>query len=245
MSLLARLLIAAFLIAALGAMAAAQEHPRLPPRDSPAGRAPVPGDPAAPAPGEMRIRAESYEQVIKGQWEARGFVDLTMGGIRIQADRADVFEVEQPDGSTSRRIVAEGNVVFLRGEERLAGDRLEMDEAGRGFLENAVGYVEPGVFVEGRKVERVEEGLYRVEGGTFSACAQPNPRWSFTASSASIHVDDKIIAKNALFKVKSVPAFYLPYMYYPIDSDGRSTGVLFPHFGYSSTRGFNTGTGFF
>ena len=136
-------------------------------------------------------------------------------------------------------------MVFLRGEERLAGDRLEMDESGRGFLENAIGYVEPGVFVEGRKVERVEDGLYRVEGGHFSSCAQPNPRWSFTASSARIYVDDKIVLKNALFKVKSLPVFYLPYVYYPISSDGRNTGVLFPHFGYSSTRGFNTGTGFF
>ncbi len=48
-----------------------------------------------------------------------------------------------------------------------------------------------------------------------------------------------------IFKVKSVPAFYLPYIIYPIRNDQRSTGFLFPHFGYSSTRGFNLGTGFF
>ncbi len=247
MSPLARLLIVAGLLVALGDVATAQEPRQRPrkPREPAAEGAAVPIDPDAPPPGELVIRSESYEQVEKGHLEARGFVDLRMGEIRIQADRADVFETEQPDGTTSRRIVAEGNVVFLRGEERLAGDRLEMDESGRGFLENAIGYVEPGVFVEGRRVERVEEGLYRVEGGTFSSCAQPNPRWGFTASSARIHVDDKIILKNALFKVKSVPVFYLPYVYYPISSDGRTTGVLFPHFGYSSTRGFNTGTGFF
>jgi LPS-assembly protein len=58
-------------------------------------------------------------------------------------------------------------------------------------------------------------------------------------------VDDKIVAKNAVFKVKSVPTFYLPYVYYPIGSDGRNTGVLFPHFGYSSSRGYTIGTGFF
>ena len=112
-------------------------------------------------------------------------------------------------------------------------------------LENAVGYVEPGVFMEGRRVERVREGVYRVEGGKFTSCSQPNPRWSFTSSSARIHVDDKIIAKNAVFKVKSVPAFYLPYLYYPISSDGRSTGLLFPSFGYSSIRGYTLGSGFF
>lgn len=202
-------------------------------------------DPDAPPPGEIRVRAESYEQVAKDRWEARGFVDLHVGSMRIQADRADVVETTAPDGSVSRRVVAEGNVVFLRGEERLAGDRMEMSDTGQGYLENAIGFVEPGVFVEGRRVERLDDDTYRVEGGRFSSCAQPNPRWSFSASSATIDVGDKITARNAVFKVKSVPAFYLPWVYYPIDSDGRSTGFLFPHFGYSSYRGFNTGTGFF
>lgn len=247
MSPLGRFLIIVGLLLAFGSQAEAQSRNRQ--RDRAIERleetAARPPDPDAPPPGELRIRAESYEQVAKGHVEARGFVDLRMGEIRIQADKADIFEVQQPDGTSTNRVVAEGNVVFLRGAERLAGDRLEMDSSGHGFLENAIGYVEPGVFVEGRKVERVENGLYRVEGGHFSSCAQPNPRWSFTASKADIHIDDKIVARNAVFKVKSVPAFYLPYVYYPIDSDGRSTGILFPHFGYSNTRGFNIGTGFF
>lgn len=209
-----------------------------------------PGKPAseageAPATGEIHVKAETFEQVEKGKWHARGPVDLRVGDLRIQADQADVFEETLPDGSVHRRIVAEGNVVFIRGEERLAGDRLEMDDAGHGFLDNAVGFVEPGVFVQGRRIERVDSDTYRVEGGTFSSCAQPSPRWSFTSSSATIDVDDKIIAKNAVFKVKGVPAFYLPYVYYPISRDGRSTGFLFPHFGYSSYRGFTVGSGFF
>jgi LPS-assembly protein len=212
-----------------------------------AARAQAPGS-AAPAlePGELRVKADSYEQVAKGRWEARGgTVDLRVSDMRIQADRADVLEEPQPDGTVRHRFVAEGNVVFIRGEERLSGDRLEMDDAGRGFMENAVGYVEPGVFVEGRRVERVDDRTYRVEGGRFTSCAQPNPRWGFGASRATIELDDKVVARNAVFKVKGVPVFYAPYIYYPISSDGRSTGFLFPHFGYSSYRGFTAGTGFF
>ncbi len=196
-------------------------------------------------PGELRVRAESYEQAEKGRFEARGLVDLCLGPMRMQADRADVYEEPQPDGTVRRRLVAEGNVVFIRGEERLSGDRAEMDDQGRGFFENAVGFVEPGVFVEGRRVERVDSDTYRVEGGKFTSCSQPNPRWGFSSSSARIEVDDKVVAKNAVFKVKGVPVLYVPYIYYPIRKDGRSTGFLFPHFGYSSYRGFNAGTGFF
>jgi LPS-assembly protein len=236
---LARLLIIPGLLVA--AMPATAQGP---PEEAAERPAPV-EDPDTLPPGELRIRAESYEQVRPGLLQARGFVDLRLAGMRIQADRADVYETENPDGSVSRRMVADGNVVFIRGAERLSGDHLEMGDDGRGFMDNAVGYVEPGVFVEGRRVERVDDETYKVEGGKFTSCAQPNPRWSFTASSARIHVDDKIVAKNAVFKVKSVPTFYLPYVYYPIGTDGRNTGILFPHFGYSSSRGYTVGTGFF
>jgi lipopolysaccharide assembly outer membrane protein LptD (OstA) len=142
--------------------------------------------------------------------------------------------------------VATGNAVFLRGEERIAGDKLDMDlDTGHGTFIRALGYVQPGVFVEADSIERLDPEHYRIEGGRFTSCSQPNPRWGFTASSAKVHVDDKIVAKNVLFKVKSVPSFYLPYFVYPIKEDQRSTGLLFPHFGYSTFKGYNVGGGFF
>ena len=177
--------------------------------------------PATPPadPGELHVRAESYEQVEKGHIEARGLVDLNLAGMRIQADKADIYEVTHPDGKQGHRLVAEGNVVFIRGEERLAGEKLEMDDTGHGFLTNASGFVEPGVFVEGRRVERVDDRTYKVEGGHFTSCSQPNPRWGFQSSSAEIDVDDKVKATNAIFRLKGIPIFYLPYMIYPIRHD--------------------------
>lgn len=245
------LLIPAVLAALLApARPAAAQQPAARP---PASRPPAPPGTRPPAPdaietlppGEIRVKAESQEQLDKGHWAWRGGVDLRVGDARLLADKADVYQDALPNGKVKQRLVAEGNVVFIRGEERLAGDRVEMDDTGHGFFDHAIGYVAPGVFVEGRRVERVDEDTYRVQGGKFTACAQPNPRWTIQASSARIEVDDKIIAKNALFKVKGVPAFYLPILYYPIRHDGRASGFLFPHFGHSRVKGYEVGTGFF
>jgi len=232
------LFILAVLAMVPGAPALAQRHGQKP-RPTAASSEPKPDM------SELHVRAESYEQVEKGHIEARGLVDLVLGDTRVQADKADIYEVTHPDGKQGHRVVAEGNVVFIRGEERLAGDRLEMDDTGHGFLTNAVGFVEPGLYVEGRRVERVDDKTYKVEGGHFTACSQPNPRWGFQAGSAVIEVDDKIKATNTVFTMKGIPIFYLPYMIYPISHDGRSSGFLFPHFGHSSYRGFNIGSGFF
>jgi lipopolysaccharide assembly outer membrane protein LptD (OstA) len=192
------------------------------------------------------VTSGQQERFGDGHTQFRGFVDLVFGDTRIQTDRLDIYEMTRADGGTARRVVAEGNVVFMRGEERLSGEKLDMElDTSRGTFENAFGYVSPGVMVEGKRIERLGPSVYRIEDGKFTSCMQPNPRWSFTASSATIQVDDKVKAKNVLFKVKDVPAFYIPYFVYPIQQDQRSTGILFPHFGSSALRGFDVGGGFF
>jgi LPS-assembly protein len=198
-----------------------------------------------PGPNDISIRAD-HQTREGGHYQARGFVDLQAGDTRIQADALDLYETTDEDGTTSRRLEAEGNVVFMRGEERLSGDSLVLDmSTNRGTFENAIGYFEPGVFIEGNRIERLDASTYRIEGARFTSCAQPDPRWSFSATSATLKLHDKIKARNVLFRIKKVPAFYLPYLLYPIQDDQRSSGILFPHFGYSSTRGFNVGTGVF
>ena len=217
---------------------AAPPSPAVPPAEAPC-------DPAK-SPDCTTITANKQEKIDASHFRATGFVDLQFGDIRIQTDQIDVYTTLHEDGTESKRIEASGNVVFLRGEERLAGEKLAMDlETGHGTFENAMGYMQPGVFVEARRIERMSADTYRIEGGHFTSCSQPTPRWSFSASSATLQVDDHISAHNVIFRVKAVPALYIPYFMYPIQRDQRSTGFLMPHVGYSSIRGFNMGGGFF
>ena len=130
--------------------AAARPRPRSRPRRRRRPRC----DPTA---GDICLNAEKQEQVDEGHFHAQGFVDLQAGTSRIQADKLDMYETTAPDGRVTRRIVAEGNVVFMRGEERLSGDKLEMDlGSSSGLFENAHGFVSPGVLVEAGKIRRVE-----------------------------------------------------------------------------------------
>jgi lipopolysaccharide assembly outer membrane protein LptD (OstA) len=118
-------------------------------------------------------------------------------------------------------------------------------DSGYGIFEKAQGFVSPGVLVEGDKIERLDADTYRISDGRFTSCTQPTPRWKFSSSTATLDLDDKIRARNVVFRVKDVPVFYFPYIIYPIEQDQRSTGFLFPHFGTSEQRGRNIGGGFF
>ena len=46
-------------------------------------------------------------------------------------------------------------------------------------------------------------------------------------------------------RVKDVPVFYLPVLYYPIQSDDRATGFLLPTYGTSTFRGQSLSNAFF
>jgi LPS-assembly protein len=53
------------------------------------------------------------------------------------------------------------------------------------------------------------------------------------------------LLKNAILKVKDVPVFYLPAMYYPINKENRATGFLLPMYGSSSIKGQTIENAFF
>ena len=233
---------ALFVAVLLASPAAAQDRPRKPDA-KPAKPAPAPEQP--PPPEEIRVKADSQGGTPEHSW-ARGFVDVNLGETRVQADAMDFYRSTREDGSVEQRAVFVGNVVFMSGEERISGERLTYDvDSGRGTFEKASGFVQPGVQVDAETIERLDADTYRVTGAKFTSCSQPTPRWSFSAGSARIDVDDKVVGKNVVFRVKQLPAFYVPYFIYPIGEDQRSTGFLFPHLGYSSLRGFNVGGGFF
>lgn len=230
------------------AMCAAAVCAVLLPRPGIAQPAPKPARPDTLIPGgqggDFRVKAE-VQEYGKGHYRAEGSVDLEIGDARILADRVDVYETEK-DGTTTRTLVAEGNVTFAKGDERMSGAHLTMDLAtGHATLESARGFVQPGVFVEAKTIERLDGDTYRIHGGKFTSCYQPKPWWRFSASSATLDVDDSIEARNVLFKVYGVPVIYLPWFMYPIQEDQRQTGFLMPSFGYEGFRGFGVSTGFF
>ena len=54
----------------------------------------------------------------------------------------DFYTTDKPDGTKARRVVADGNVVFMKDEERLSGSHLDMDlDTGKGVMDDAIGYM--------------------------------------------------------------------------------------------------------
>jgi len=72
---------------------------------------------------------------------------------------------------------------------------------------------------------------------SITSCSLHNPDWLISADEITLDHDDEYgTADDVVIRFKSVPFMYTPYMEFPT-SNKRRSGLLFPDFGTSSSRG--------
>ena len=173
-------------------------------------------------------------------------------GLRVFADLIDI-------DTDTNLLVATGNVTFTTPEGQINADRIEFDlDDGTGTFHQAAGIMrfpkatradfvnqDPDVYFWGDLVEKRGPKKYVVTGGHFTTCVQPTPRWELGSNRFLINLDEYVVARSTILRVKGVPLLYVPAMYYPLHSEGRSTGFLMPTFGTSTFRGTALSNAFF
>ncbi len=193
------------------------------------------------------------EQVSSTHLRLTGEVEIEGDTVRFYADEVNLY-------TDTNRLVATGNVVFSSPEGRISADRVDYDtKTGTGTFSSASGILslgpkvdrlpfgdqDPDVYFYGETLEKLAPRRYRVTRGGFTTCVQPTPRWEVTSGSVTLNLDEYAIARNTLLRVKGVPLFYLPVLYYPIQDDDRATGFLLPTYGTSTVRGQAVSNAFF
>jgi LPS-assembly protein len=171
---------------------------------------------------------------------------------------ADELELNTKTGD----LTARGNVVFKTPTTQISADSVTFNTRTRlGTFANAYGIaelgergvrnrsmfgtLEPEIYFQGEVIEKIGPDKYRLRHGAFTTCVQPTPRWEIVSGNATINLHDYAILSNAVIRVKDVPVFYLPMLYYPIQDDDRATGILLPTYGASSARGQSISNAFF
>lgn len=181
-------------------------------------------------------------------------VEIDCNDIQLFADQVEIF-------SEADRLHASGNVLFVSNDNRISAETLDFNTrtktgtfhvasgiasiANRGIDRSFFGTQEPAAYFWGLTVEKLGPRTYRVTHGGFTTCVQPTPRWEIISDSAVVTLDEHAVLKNSILKVKDVPLFYLPIMYYPINKEDRATGFLMPQYGTSTIRGTTLSEAFF
>jgi LPS-assembly protein len=189
------------------------------------------------APGAEAVTLEADTLVhdqATGTFQASGNVTLSQGNLHLQSDQLILQ-------SLTRDVVAEGAVQIRQADDALSGQRIHYSVSdGRGSVQQGRVFLsEKNFHLSGEDVERTGEETYAVVNGRFTTCDGEVPDWEFSAEKIDISLGRYARARNAWFRVKDIPVFYLPYMVYPVKTE-RESGLLIPRVGQSSKQGVKT-----
>src|SRR5205807_1814476 len=154
--------------------------------------------------GDVTVLADRIEDLGRDSVVvATGSVEIVRGRARLNADRV---EINRETGDA----VATGRVVFYDGDDRLTGQRVEYNiKTGTGVVYEGEVHAAPYYRLSGERLERLGEGLYRVQRGVFTTGEDEPPSWSFHLGSATADLEDLLYGTNVSLWVKSLPI--IPY----------------------------------
>lgn len=180
----------------------------------------------------IHIKADSMSQgPSAGELTASGNVVITWQGLNLVADRARY-------DTTSHMLLATGNVLVSKGNDVLKGESLSLNlESGKAEMDKAtLSIPESNLSFTGEKITRLSESEFEVTTTELTTCDLPDPSWKFGADSLKVNALGYATGRNIFFYIKDVPVLYLPWIAFPVVREKKS-GLLFPRFGYSNTRG--------
>ncbi|WP_312358929.1 LPS-assembly protein LptD [Stutzerimonas balearica] len=195
--------------------------------------------PMSEAPTYVSAKATRYEQEQEIATLA-GDVVLRQGSMQAEADEARLHQLEN-------RGELVGNVRLRDRNALMVGDRAEIFlDNGEAKVENAEYVVHSGK-VRGSALyaKREETAIIRLKDGTYTRCEPGENTWHLQGNNVTLNPATGFgSATNVTLRVKDVPVFYTPYIYFPID-DRRQSGFLAPSIGSSSDTGFSLQTPYY
>lgn len=186
----------------------------------------------------LMIQAEEMTRDNQTQVIAlKGGIQIVYKDRHIEAEMATI-------NLKSKTIEAQGHVQMVDAKSTIQGDRIVFDfEDGSGLIYN--GMVQSGsITFEGSVLQKLGPDEYYVLDSNYTACTNCPATWSFSGTSIRADLGGYAYIKNSVFKIASVPIFWLPYLVVPLKSD-RQSGFLTPSFSGSEKGGFAASESFF
>jgi LPS-assembly protein len=205
--------------------------------------------PAAPAGVPVEIHADTQREQ-NNIYTLTGNALIYYRDYTVQADKI-VYNRDTSEVDAEGHVIVEGSsdnehITAAHGVMNLDQDTAHFYDV-VGTLGVAVGphnrmvFTSPNPFaITGREVIKLGTGRYQVIDGTMTSCRLPKPDWRLLAKRIDLN-NGEASAHNTLFQLLDVPLFYLPYVTHPVDEDSRSSGIMLPIFGNSTTKGLILG----
>ena len=192
---------------------------------------------------EINVTADRLSAQDGGnQIEASGNVEVKRQLTTLKADEVRVNRETQD-------VEAKGKVSMDDPEWKVkSADSMQFNmQKETGEMQNGDLFLEQGhLSMSGRRLQKFGGQTYHVDEGFFTTCLCESgaPSWKISADTMDLNREGLGIIRNGYFYVLDIPVFYLPYGFFPVNTE-RQTGFLIPKIGHSSKEGFRFQVPFF
>ncbi|RJR20532.1 MAG: LPS-assembly protein LptD [Nitrospiraceae bacterium] len=186
------------------------------------------------------ITADSMEYLSKSNmYIANGSVTITFGDAVLTADEVLM-------DSKSNDAVATGNVSYRDADTEITAKSIEINLRTKlGTIRDSYIYYKKNNFhLRSREISKTGDTTFSLDRATVTTCDADPPEWQISSSDISVRQNRSLSGWNGTFRIMDTPVLYMPYFWAPLLRD-RQTGLLFPSYGYSSSRGLYYKQGFF
>jgi len=180
---------------------------------------------------KIELKAEHIESV-KGIITAKDNVVVHYDNMIIKASSAKYYK-------ETKMLILDGNIetIGYKGTKEHS-THMEIDTSTKEVdFEELFLVSENDVWIMSNDVNK-KENNYKLGTSILSSCDISDPLWTMRFSDSTYNVNENYIqVYNAKVYMWDIPVFYTPYMAFTTNKQ-RSSGLLFPLFGYNAVEGF-------
>jgi len=148
-----------------------------------------------------------------------GNVSIDYGTVQLSCDKITVY-------TDTKDADAEGNVVMTGPTGEVRGQRIRYNfETQKGEI------IKPKVrsgewYAGGEKAGLISDGSLKVTDGYITSCDRERPHYKISSKNVTIYPDNKVVAKNVVFKVGNTPVAYLPRYDYSLKAEWPTIDII-------------------
>ena len=182
--------------------------------------------------GPINITAEQMTGRPDRQINLDRDIEIVRGATTIRADKAEYRIIAD-------EVEATGHVWMKRLQDSYTGDKAVMNmDTGKGYVDSPT-YLFGSIGGRGKadRIDFISDDQATVKDGTYSTCEATDPDWYVKASTLDLDSGRDVgTVHNGLVYFMGAPILATPWMTFPLSGE-RTSGVLPPTFGFTSTGG--------
>lgn len=165
-----------------------------------------------------------------------GSIEITADSIMIDMNDNTLFAIGRTD--TSKTV--KGSPVFKEGSQEIAADDLRYNFNTKRALASNIETKQSEGLLRSSKTKLLEDGTSNISTSTYSTCEADPPHFYINLPRARIYPGEKLVSGPGNLVLEGIPLpLFLPFAYFPINTKSQASGILIPHFGQETQRGYN------